>query len=92
MNNEEAKLIINVPEMPSGNIPVLHAARIMGKDQMFIREAMKRGLLDLGLCFKKENSNQYDFYISPLKLYLLTGYIYQGYDEEQRLLEESKRK
>lgn len=92
MKSEETKLLINIPELPACNIPVLHAARIMGKDQMFIREAMKRGLLDLGLCFKKENSNQYDFYISPLKLYLLTGYIYQGYDEEQRLLEESKRK
>lgn len=92
MKSEETKLLINIPELPACNIPVLHAARIMGKDQMFIREAMKRGILDLGLCYKKENSNQYDFYISPLKLYLLTGYIYQGYDEEQRLLEESKRK
>lgn len=92
MTTENKTLAITIPELPTGNIPVLHAARIMGKDQMFIRESMKRGLLDLGLCYKKENSNQYDFYISPLKLYLLTGYIYQGYDKEQQLLEESKRK
>lgn len=81
-----------VPDFLDGNVPVLHAARIMGKDQSFIREAMKRGLIDLGMCYQKEGSNQYDFYISPFKLWQLTGYVYKGYEEEQRLLEESKRK
>lgn len=81
-----------VPEFPEGNVSVLQAARIMGKDQSFIREAMKRGLIDIGTCYQKEGSSQYDFYISPFKLWQLTGYVYKGYEEEQRLLEESKRK
>ena len=81
-----------VPEFPEGNVSVLQAARIMGKDQSFIREAMKRGLIDIGTCYQKEGSSQYDFYISPFKLWKLTGYVYKGYEEEQRLLEESKRK
>lgn len=74
------------------NVPVLHAARMMGKDQSFIREAMKRGIIDLGSAYQKEGSNQYDFYISPFKLWQLTGYVYKGYEEEQRLLKESKNK
>lgn len=62
------------------------------KDQSFIREAMKRGIIDLGSTYQKEGSNQYDFYISPYKLWQLTGYVYKGYEEEQRLLKESKNK
>lgn len=85
-------MLYQVPDFPEGNVPVLHAARIMGKDQSFIREAMKRGFIDLGSAYQKEGSNQYDFYISPFKLWQLTGYVYKGYEEEQRLLEESKRK
>ncbi len=83
-------MLYRVPEFPAGNIPVTIAASIMGKDQQFLREAMKRGLIDLGVCYKKENSEQYDFYISPFKLWQLTGYIYKGYEEEVELAEERK--
>lgn len=83
-------MIYQVPEFPAENIPVTIAASILGKDQMFIREAMKRGLLDLGLCYKKENSEQYDFYISPFKLWQLSGYVYKGLEIESKLAEERK--
>lgn len=83
-------MLYQVPEFQAENIPVTIAASIMGKDQMFIREAMKRGLIDLGVCYKKENSEQYDFYISPFKLWQLTGYIYKGYEEEVEPAEERK--
>ena len=83
-------MLYQVPEFLAENIPVTIAASIMGKDQMFIREAMKRGLLDLGLCYQKEGSEQYDFYISPFKLWQLTGYVYKGLEEETRLMEERK--
>lgn len=79
-----------VPEFPAENVPVILAASILGKDQMFIREAMKRGILDLGVCYKKEGSEQYDMYISPFKLWQLTGYVYKGYDIESKLAEERK--
>lgn len=58
------------------NIPVLEAAKIMGKDQQFIRQAMINKLLPIGLAYKKEGSTQYDFYISPKLFYEYTGYIY----------------
>ena len=83
-------MLYQVPEFPDGNVPVTIAANIMGKDQQFLREAMKRGLIDLGICYKKENSEQYDFYISPFKLWQLTGYVYKGLEEETRLAEERK--
>ena len=56
------------------NIPVLEAAKIMGKDQQFIRQAMINKLLGIGLAYKKEGSTQYDFYISPKLFYEYTGY------------------
>lgn len=83
-------MLYQVPEFPAENIPVIIAASIMGKDQQFLREAMKRGLLDLGICYKKENSEQYDFYISPFKFWQLTGYVYKGLEEETRLMGERK--
>lgn len=58
------------------NIPVAEAAKIMGKDQQFIRQAMINKLLPIGLAYKKEGSSQYDFYISPKLFYEYTGYIY----------------
>lgn len=59
------------------NIPVLEAAKIMGKDQQFIRQAMINKLLPIGLAYKKEGSTQYDFYISPKLFYEYTGFVYE---------------
>ena len=86
----QEKVVYSVPEFPAENVPVVIAASIMGKDQMFIREAMKRGIIDLGVCYQKEGSNQYDVYISPFKLWQLTGYVYKGYELESKLAEERK--
>lgn len=57
-------------------IPVVEAAKIMKKDQQFIRQAMVKGILPIGTAFKKEGSNQYDYYISPKLFYEFTGYVY----------------
>lgn len=81
-----------LPIFPAENIPVDIAASIMGKDSVFIREAMKRGIIDIGVCYKKEGSSQFDFYISPLKLYQLTGYFYKGIEIERELANERKMK
>lgn len=44
-----------IPDFDGKNIPVKEAARLMGKDQQFIRQAMIRGLLPIGLAFKKRD-------------------------------------
>ena len=67
-----------IPEFTGENIPVTVAAKIMKKDQQFIRQGMIRGLLPIGTVFKKEGSSQYDFYISPKLFWEYTGYIYKS--------------
>lgn len=84
---EDENKVYQIPEFDGKNIPVKEAARLMGKDQQFIRQAMIRGLLPIGLAFKKEivdtkwgetkESTQYDFYISPKLLWEYTGIIYK---------------
>ena len=90
MENESIEVLCKLPIFPAENIPVDIAASIMGKDSLFIREAMKRGIIDIGVCYKKEGSSQYDFYISPLKFYQLTGYFYKGIEVEKELANERK--
>ena len=94
MKTEENKPKINerifyeVPEFDGKNIPVKEAARLMGKDQQFIRQGIIRGILPIGNAFKKtiidpkwnteKESSQYDFYISPRLFWEYTGIIYKG--------------
>lgn len=59
------------------NIPVTTAAKIMKKDQQFVRQGLIKGILPIGAAYKKEGSNQYDYYISPKLFYEYTGYLYQ---------------
>ena len=76
-------MVYQVPEFTGENIPVAVAAKIMKKDHQFIRQGMIKGVLDIGTAFKKEGSHQYDFYISPLKFWQTTGYIYRGKAEAE---------
>ena len=41
------------------NIPVTAVAKIMGKDQQFVRQAMIEGLLPIGVAFRKKNHPNY---------------------------------
>ena len=56
------------------NIPVALAAKIMGKDQQYIRQGLVQGILPIGTAFKREGSKHYDYYISPKLFYEFTGY------------------
>ncbi|MGN0484068.1 MAG: hypothetical protein ACI4HI_11010 [Lachnospiraceae bacterium] len=82
MRNEKQKTVYSVPEFNGANIPVVEAARIMKKDQQFIREGMKNGILPIGLAYKKPGSQNYDYYISPKLFWEFTGYVYDGGVEE----------
>ena len=82
------KIYLEIPEFDGKNIPVKEAARLMGKDQQFIRQGMIRGLLPIGTAFKKtvidpkwneeKESSQYDFYISPKLFWEYTGIVYKS--------------
>ena len=76
--SEESKIVFQVSEFDGKNIPVTEAAKIIGKDQQFIRQGMIAGILPIGTVFKKEGSNQYDYYISQKMFWEYTGYVYKG--------------
>lgn len=86
--NYKEKIIYDVPEFDGRNIPVTEVAKLMGKDQQFIRQGIIRGILPIGVAFKKtivdpkwnteKESSQYDFYISPRLLWEYTGIIYKS--------------
>lgn len=81
------KIIYEIPEFDGKNIPVKEVARLMGKDQQFIRQGIIKGILPIGFAFKKtivdqkwnkeKESTQYDFYISPRLLWEYTGILYK---------------
>lgn len=75
---EEKRIYVNIPEFTGENVPVAVAARVMKKDQQFVRQGIIQGLLTFGVAFKKEGSSQYDYYISPMKFWQETGYVYKG--------------
>ncbi len=88
MENIRNKYIYKeVPQFTGKNVPVKEVARLMGKDQQFIRQGIIRGILPIGIAFKKtitdskwgeeKESSQYDFYISPKQLWEYTGIIYE---------------
>ena len=41
-------------------ITIKKASELMGKSQSFVRIAMQRNLINIGVCLKKEGSKRYD--------------------------------
>ena len=80
---EEKQVYIEVPEFTGENVPVVVAAKVMKKDQQFIRQGIILGFLKFGIAFKKEGSSQYDYYRSSMKFWQETGYIYRGENQEE---------
>jgi len=72
----------NILEFPPGGVPTKVAARVFGVHQTKLMNQMEMGLIDIGFiepAQKKRGKRQYrNAYISPLKLYQQTGYIWRG--------------
>ena len=73
-------MVYQVSKFLAENVPIAVVTKVMEKDPLFIREAMKQGLLDIGACFKKPNSSQNDICQSE-ELWEATGQIYNGKGE-----------
>lgn len=71
-----------VMEFQSGCVPVLVAATVLGMDKEILKDSMTSGELEIGfvhLTPKKRGRRSYrKFYISPKKLYELSGFIWRG--------------
>lgn len=73
-----ASVYLKPPEFTGEAVPVTVAAEVMGKDPQFIRIALIRGLLPIGMAMKiDEESNRYNYYISPKLFWEYTGYVYE---------------
>lgn len=48
-------------------LPV-EAAKLMKKSNLFVYEAMKRGVIDIGTAMQMPGSTKWSFWISPAKL------------------------
>lgn len=75
---EKDRVYLEVPHFTGENVPIAVAARVMKKDPQFIRQGLIQGFLRFGVAIKKEGSTQYDYYISPMKFWQETGYVYEG--------------
>lgn len=85
-DSKNNKIYYNIPEFSGRNIPIKEIAKLMGKDQQFIRQGIIKGVLPIGTAFKKtittdnyneKESSQYDFYVSPKLLWEYTGILYK---------------
>lgn len=77
-----------MPEFRKGNVPIKVVSEVMGMKPDTIRNKMEDGTLDLGVIYrarKKRGKRSYrNTYISPKKLYELTGYIWKGEEIETK--------
>ena len=73
-----ALLGAQMPEFGQGSPTIKETAAILGKDQTFVREGIEQGWLPIGICKPSKNGGRREFYISPRKLWEITGYIWRG--------------
>lgn len=67
------------PEFPPGGMSVKEAAQVFGKDQYWIRQGIIDGWLPIGYAQPPRNGgNRLNFYISPKKVWEITGYVWKG--------------
>lgn len=74
-----ARTILSVaqyPTFPPGNVPVSVAQKVFGKSGTWVRKGMEDGWLDIGIA--TGNGSRGNYYISPKKLWELTGYLWDG--------------
>ena len=74
------------------NVPVKVAAQIFGKDPAWVRVGIIGGWLPIGIATRggkqitdisdiDSSYGRINYYISPSKLYELTGYLWEGHNE-----------
>lgn len=68
-----------------GSVPVRVAAKVYHKDPSWIRVGIREGWLPIGIATRK--GTRWNYYISPLKLYEETGYVWRGYDSTSKHIE-----
>lgn len=76
-------------EFAEGSVPIEIVAKVYGKDPSWVRAGIVAGWLPIGTATRKGEKvtdvkeidsrlGRINYYISPLKLYEETGYIWRG--------------
>ena len=79
--------------LAQGSVPVAVAAKVFGKDPAWVRAGIISGWLKIGTATRNGvlvtdvhdiglKNGRINFYISPLKLYEETGYVWKGNGED----------
>lgn len=84
--NEICKILLDklsvTPEFADSPVPMSIASKVLKMDPDTIRNRMENGSLDIGIITtspKKRGKRTYrNAYISPIKFWKLTGYIWRG--------------
>lgn len=76
------------PEFEAGNVPVSVAAKALGKDQTWVKAGIIVGWLPIGFATRNgiqiksleeiNASTKATYYISPKKLWEISGFVYRG--------------
>ena len=45
------KIYVEVPEFTGGNVPIPVAAKVLNKDQQYVRQGLIQGVLPIGAAF-----------------------------------------
>lgn len=79
-------------EFKEGSVPVSVAAKVYGKDACWVRAGIIAGWLPIGVATRKgkvitdvndtdSRKGRINYYISPMKLYEQTGYVWKGKEQ-----------
>lgn len=74
-------MAVQPPQFPPGGVPIEIAAEVYGKAPTYIHEGLRAGWLPIG--YAKEGRARVNYYVSPFKLWLDTGFVYQGQTLEE---------
>lgn len=81
---------MNILDFKIGSVPVKVVARIFGRDPYWVRAGIIEGWLPIGTATRKgkqitslndKTRGRTNYYISPKKLYELTGFQWKGEKE-----------
>jgi hypothetical protein len=64
------------PVFGIGNVPIPLVAKVLQKDQTWVRAGIEQGWLPIGYCTK--GAGKRNFYVSPKMLWEVTGYVWNG--------------
>lgn len=72
-------------------ILVCEVAKLLGKSNLFVYEAMKRGFLNIGVAMQMPNSTKWTFSISPTQLAEYLGIDIETLNERLVCIREERR-